>query len=356
MSSSDQLQIDGYFEDWLQIQKYQDSDWNEYQEGPEEVVNQNVDLSEYASVMQGSETFFYMSVNGEILSGITIPYDEPKQKNSVQFSAGASLASIMFFFSLAFGARVFSPLMTSRKSWQTLDVLIALVMFALAYSMGYVPKVTSVASTMIDYYQQVPAILSASVYVPDYNYSLLVPENNSITANNQTSTKFLTKDVIDFSASSSLDPTTVSVYQISAGNPSYYLLKKTRKATSAEIITLGNKFLDDFEELVKNLNSLATALQQPIGGPGDISPPLISITSPAVELATSEAKMLSNIKNYKSLVPKIKNSGSICLGKYAVMAMTDYNVGSNHVLPTNGSAKYSSGISVNEFYKRIYTI
>ena len=60
-----------------------------------------------------------------------------------------------------------------------------------------------------------------------------------------------------------------------------------------------------------------------------------------------------NIRNYNSLIPKIKNSGSICLGKYAVMAMTDYNVGSNHILPTNGSAKYSSGISVNEFYKRI---
>ena len=60
-----------------------------------------------------------------------------------------------------------------------------------------------------------------------------------------------------------------------------------------------------------------------------------------------------NIKNYKSYIPKIFNSGSICLGKYAVMAMTDYNAGSNHVLPTNGSAKYSSGISVNEFYKRI---
>jgi len=60
-----------------------------------------------------------------------------------------------------------------------------------------------------------------------------------------------------------------------------------------------------------------------------------------------------NVKNYKSFIPKIKNSGSICLGKYAVMAMTDYNVGSNHILPTNGSAKYSSGVSVNEFYKRI---
>ena len=60
-----------------------------------------------------------------------------------------------------------------------------------------------------------------------------------------------------------------------------------------------------------------------------------------------------NVKNYKLFVSKIKNAGSICLGKYAVMAMADYNVGSNHVLPTNGSAKYSSGISVNEFYKRI---
>ena len=60
-----------------------------------------------------------------------------------------------------------------------------------------------------------------------------------------------------------------------------------------------------------------------------------------------------NVKNYKLFIPKIKNSGSICCGKYAVMAMTDYNVGSNHILPTNGSAKYSSGVSVNEFYKRI---
>ena len=60
----------------------------------------------------------------------------------------------------------------------------------------------------------------------------------------------------------------------------------------------------------------------------------------------------SNIPG-RSLLSKIKNAGSICLGKYAVMAMTDYNIGTNHVLPTNGTAKYSSGISVNEFNKRI---
>ena len=60
-----------------------------------------------------------------------------------------------------------------------------------------------------------------------------------------------------------------------------------------------------------------------------------------------------NIVNYKSIIPKITSAGSVCVGKYAVMAMTDYNIGSNYILPTNGSAKYSSGMSVNEFYKRI---
>ena len=61
-----------------------------------------------------------------------------------------------------------------------------------------------------------------------------------------------------------------------------------------------------------------------------------------------------NIKNYKNMVGKIKNSGSICLGKYAVMAMTDYGVpGSNHVLPTNTSSRYSGGLSVGEFIKKI---
>mgnify|MGYP001322198680 FL=1 len=61
-----------------------------------------------------------------------------------------------------------------------------------------------------------------------------------------------------------------------------------------------------------------------------------------------------NVKNYKSFVAKIKNAGSVCLGKYAVMAMTDYGApGSNHVLPTDSSSKYSSGLNVSEFMKKI---
>ena len=61
-----------------------------------------------------------------------------------------------------------------------------------------------------------------------------------------------------------------------------------------------------------------------------------------------------NVKNFKYFTDKIKNSGSVCLGKYAVMAMTDYGVpGSNHVLPTNTTSKFSSGLNVSEFMKKI---
>ena len=35
------------------------------------------------------------------------------------------------------------------------------------------------------------------------------------------------------------------------------------------------------------------------------------------------------------------------------MAISDYNVGTNHVLPTFGSAKFSSGLNLNDFYKKI---
>jgi hypothetical protein len=77
--SSDQLAIDGYFDDWKSIEKYLDNDWNEYQEGPEAVDNPNVDLMEYVSVNSGFNFFFYLSVHGDILSGTTVPEDSPKQ-------------------------------------------------------------------------------------------------------------------------------------------------------------------------------------------------------------------------------------------------------------------------------------
>ena len=63
-----------------------------------------------------------------------------------------------------------------------------------------------------------------------------------------------------------------------------------------------------------------------------------------------------NVTNYKKYKDKIFNAGSICIGKYSPMALSDYAVGTNHVLPTNSSAKFSSGLSVSEFYKKISLI
>ena len=60
-----------------------------------------------------------------------------------------------------------------------------------------------------------------------------------------------------------------------------------------------------------------------------------------------------NVKNYKKYLNKIYNVGSICMGKYTPMSLSDYTVGTNHILPTSGSAKFSSGLSINEFIKKI---
>ena len=53
----------------------------------------------------------------------------------VAYALGASLASFVFFFSLAYGAKFFSPIMQKPISWQLLDGFIALVMFSLAIKM-----------------------------------------------------------------------------------------------------------------------------------------------------------------------------------------------------------------------------
>ena len=60
-----------------------------------------------------------------------------------------------------------------------------------------------------------------------------------------------------------------------------------------------------------------------------------------------------NVKNFSKYSNKIINAGSICNGNYTPMSLSDYTVGTNHVLPTSGSAKFSSGLNINEFIKKI---
>jgi len=115
-------------------------------------------------------------------------------------------------------------------------------LYELAYMFGYKPNVTQVATTYIDFYQQVPAKLSGSIYVPDFDYSLYIEPNAVVTQNTTNKIPFLVQDPIDFSVSSSEDPTEVTVYEVSSGNPTYFLLKKIRKAISSNINTTSFSF------------------------------------------------------------------------------------------------------------------
>ena len=59
-----------------------------------------------------------------------------------------------------------------------------------------------------------------------------------------------------------------------------------------------------------------------------------------------------HIKSYNKLLPYIRNTGGIFLGEYSTEAYGDYIIGTNHILPTSGSAKFSSGLGVLDFMKR----
>lgn len=57
-------------------------------------------------------------------------------------------------------------------------------------------------------------------------------------------------------------------------------------------------------------------------------------------------------KDPKEILPKIKNAGSIFLGEYSPEPLGDYFAGPNHVLPTNGTARFSSPLNVDNFQKK----
>ena len=67
-------------------------------------------------------------------------------------------------------------------------------------------------------------------------------------------------------------------------------------------------------------------------------------------IAPEHLELCTNINN--KIIKEIKNAGSIFIGRFSPEAVGDYLAGPNHVLPTSGSARFSSGLSVNDFLKR----
>ena len=126
-------------------------------------------------------------------------------------------------------------------------------LYELAYMFGYKPKLSSAAQTTIDFYQQLPSKLVGSEYVPDYDYALTISENSTITSDNGTS--FIIQDKIDFSLTSSQDPTEISIYQVAGNTVQYYLLKKSRNAISSTIVSQTYTFTDPLPFQTININT-----------------------------------------------------------------------------------------------------
>jgi histidinol dehydrogenase len=78
--------------------------------------------------------------------------------------------------------------------------------------------------------------------------------------------------------------------------------------------------------------------------PLEDSPPLVDLIAPEhVEFAVEHPERLSD---------RVRHAGAIFLGRHAPEAIGDYVAGSNHVLPTNRAARFSSGLSIYDFLKR----
>ena len=53
---------------------------------------------------------------------------------------------------------------------------------------------------------------------------------------------------------------------------------------------------------------------------------------------------------------RVRNAGAIFVGPYAPVSLGDYLAGSNHVLPTGGTARHTGGLSVQSFLRGIHVV
>ena len=123
----------------------------------------------------------------------------------------------------------------------------------------------------------------------------------------------------------------------------------------AVLVTTSEKFAGDVkDEIIKDIESG--------GGRNDIKKTSIKNGLILIVDSIDEAIEFSNrygpehmefmVDNPLEYINKIKNVGSLFLGRYSPVAVGDYYSGTNHILPTGGAARFSSGTSVETFLRR----
>jgi len=110
-------------------------------------------------------------------------------------------------------------------------------LYSLAYMLGYRPKITSAAVVELDVYQTILSNITGGQNYPDFTYAVTIQPGMQIQSNVNSSVFFYIPEKVDFTTSSSYDPTTVEVYKTTNNQPDSYLLTKKAKAISGQIKT-----------------------------------------------------------------------------------------------------------------------
>ncbi len=108
----------------------------------------------------------------------------------------------------------------------------------------------------------------------------------------------------------------------------------TKKEIQKQLVTLKTKNI--IKESLKNLKIFITRdIEESIGIANKIAPEHLEL----------------QIKSPEKIIKKLRNYGSLFVGQYSAEAFGDYCAGTNHVLPTRGGARFTSGLSVRDFIK-----
>ncbi|MDD5654138.1 MAG: histidinol dehydrogenase, partial [Candidatus Omnitrophica bacterium] len=108
--------------------------------------------------------------------------------------------------------------------------------------------------------------------------------------------------------------------------------------------------------LITNSKALAKEVKSEVGDNGFIilTKNLEQAAEITNKLAPEHLEILTN--NPRRIMGMIKNAGAIFLGAYSPVAIGDYVAGPSHVLPTHGTARFFSGLSLSDFIKSSHVI
>lgn len=160
-------------------------------------------------------------------------------------------------------------------------------------------------------------------------------------------------------------PSEIAIIADNSANPKYIaidLLSQLEHGSgleSAVLITNSKQIVKEtqkaFLKFVKNLPNKKTILNSWKNNSAVILVKDLHKASELINLLAPEHLEIIT-KNPNTLLKKIKHAGAVFLGEYSCESVGDYVAGPSHCLPTGGSAKFSSGLTVMDFMKKISLI